>query len=288
MGHVHTLASVATQVRAASPERRSLSCAKADLRTVFGGFGFTSRLWGLTVDVTLAVEVVLADGTITTASEAQNPDLFFVRCFFVSTSIKGFSNISLYHLLTTSLQAMRGSGSSFGIATAFTVRTFPAPPTATIFSYNWQFTAQGAADALAVYQDFVLNAPLPPTFGAEIVITRGNVQGNVSIGLAGGWYAPVDQLNATLGPFLAQMPVPHSESFDTGDYLHSATNLAGGSLNTMAQPDNTDTFYAKSLMTPEGAPMSAQALQAFMNVVANEGFTTETVSESVFNSSLVN
>ncbi|KJA23452.1 Glucooligosaccharide oxidase [Hypholoma sublateritium FD-334 SS-4] len=216
---------------------------------VFGGFGFTSRLWGLTVDATLAVDVVLANGTITTASEAQNPDLFF---------------------------AMRGSGSSFGIATAFTVRTFPAPPTATIFSYNWQFTAQGAADALAVYQNFVLSAPLPPSFGAEIVITRGNVQGNVSIGLAGGWYAPVDQLNATLGPFLAQMPIPHSESFDTGDYLHSATNLAGGSLNTMAQPDNTDTFYAKSLMTPEGAPMSAQALQAFMNVVANEGFTTET------------
>ncbi len=56
----------------------------------------------------------------------------------------------------------------------------------------------------------------------------------------------------------------------------------------MAQPDNTDTFYAKSLMTPEGAPMSAQALQAFMNVVANEGFTTETVSEFVLNSFLVN
>ncbi|KAF8196452.1 glucooligosaccharide oxidase [Pholiota molesta] len=214
----------------------------------YGGFGFTSRLWGLTVDTILSIDVVLANGTISTVSQKNNPDLFF---------------------------ALRGSGASFGIATAYTVRTFPAPPTATIFSYNWQLTAQGAAAALALYQSFVLTAPLPPTFGAEIVITPGAVQGNVSIGLAGGWYAPFAELNATLGPFLSAMPAPHSESFDTGDYLHSAINLAGGSLDTKDQPDNTDTFYAKSLMTPEAQPMSEEALQAFMDVVANEGFTTE-------------
>ncbi|KAF8182596.1 glucooligosaccharide oxidase [Pholiota molesta] len=185
----------------------------------YGGFGFTSRLWGLTVDTILAIDVVLANGTISTVSQKNNPDLFF---------------------------ALRGSGASFGIATAYTVRTFPAPPTATIFSYNWQLTAHGAAAALSLYQSFVLTAPLPPTFGAEIVITPGAVQGNVSIGLAGGWYAPFEELNATLGP-----------------------------LDTKDQPDNTDTFYAKSLMTPEEQPMSEKALQAFMDVVANEGFTTK-------------
>ncbi|KAF9482070.1 glucooligosaccharide oxidase [Pholiota conissans] len=214
----------------------------------YGGFGFTSRLWGLTVDAILSIDVVLANGTITTVSEKNHPDLFF---------------------------ALRGSGASFGIATAYTMRTFPAPPTATIFSYNWQFTASGAAAFLASYQSFVLSTPLPPTFGAEIVITPGNVQGNVSIGLAGGWYAPLDQLNSTLGPFFATVPAPRAMSFDTGDYLHSAINLAGGSLDTKDQPDNTDTFYAKSLMTPQGAPMSGKALQAFMDVVANEGFTTD-------------
>ncbi|KAF4620871.1 hypothetical protein D9613_000020 [Agrocybe pediades] len=81
---------------------------------VYGGFGFTSKLWGLTIDTIQSIDLVLANGTITSASEKLNPDLFF---------------------------AMRGAGSSFGIATAITVKTFPAPPTATIFSYNWQLTA---------------------------------------------------------------------------------------------------------------------------------------------------
>lgn len=69
--------------------------------------------------------------------------------------------------------------------------------------------------------------------------------------LAGGWYAPFEQLNTTLKPFFDLMPLLRAVSFDTGDYLHSAINLAGGSLNTMNAPDGTDTFYAKSLMTPE-------------------------------------
>ncbi|KAH9484713.1 Carbohydrate oxidase [Psilocybe cubensis] len=212
---------------------------------VHGGFGFTSRLWGLTLDAILSIDLVLGNGTITTASKKLNPDLFF---------------------------AMRGAGSSFGIATAITVQTFPAPPTATIFSYNWHFTAADAAIAFAKYQNFVLTANLPPEFGAEIVLTPGDVQGNVSVGLAGGWYLPFDSLNATLKPFMDVMPPPRTISFDTGDYLHSAINLAGGSLDTTSAPDGTDTFYAKSLMTPEKEPMSDKALLAWMNTLANEGF----------------
>jgi len=173
---------------------------------------------------------------------------------------------------------MRGAGGSFGIAISITVQTFAAPPTATIFSYNWHFTASAAAQALSAFQSFVLSANLPPEFGAEVVFTRGDVQGNVSMGLAGGWYAPFEQLNATLQPFFDQVPPPRAVSFDTGDYLHSAVNLAGGSLDTMNAPDGTDTFYAKSLMTPEKQPMSDKALLGFMNSLANEGFTTPVVN----------
>ncbi|KAF4621337.1 hypothetical protein D9613_000019 [Agrocybe pediades] len=212
---------------------------------VYGGFGFTSRLWGLTIDTIQSIDLVLANGTVTTASEKLNPDLFF---------------------------AMRGAGSSFGIATAITVKTFPAPPTATIFSYNWQLTASEAAAFFSTYQSFVLTTNLPPEFGAEIVLTPGNVQGNVTVGLAGGWYLPIERLNATLKPFFDRVPPPRAASFDTGDYLHSAVNLAGGSLDTSSAPDGTDTFYAKSLMTPEASPISERALAAWMNTLANEGF----------------
>ncbi|KDR66395.1 hypothetical protein GALMADRAFT_1159839 [Galerina marginata CBS 339.88] len=214
--------------------------------SAYGGFGFTSRLWGLTIDAILSIDLVLANGTITTASRKLNPDLFF---------------------------AMRGAGGSFGITTAITVRTFPAPPTATIFSYNWHFTAAGAAHALSVFQSFFLTASLPPEFGAEVVLTPGDIQGNVSVGFAGGWYLPIDQLNATLKPLFDRMDPPRTASFDTGDYLHSAINLAGGSLDTKSAPDGTDTFYAKSLMTPQAAPMSEKSMLAFMNTLANEGFT---------------
>jgi len=43
-----------------------------------GGYGFTSRKWGLTLDTIVALDVVLANGTIVTASGTNYPDLFWV------------------------------------------------------------------------------------------------------------------------------------------------------------------------------------------------------------------
>ena len=63
-----------------------------------GGFGWLSPRYGLTIDVLVSVEMVLADGSIVTASEAENQDLFW---------------------------AIRGAGTSFGVATRFTSRAFP-------------------------------------------------------------------------------------------------------------------------------------------------------------------
>jgi hypothetical protein len=63
-----------------------------------GGFGVTSGQYGLTIDVLLSAEVVLADGSIVTASDSENADLFW---------------------------ALRGAGASFGAVTQFTSRAFP-------------------------------------------------------------------------------------------------------------------------------------------------------------------
>jgi FAD/FMN-containing dehydrogenase len=43
-----------------------------------GGWGYTSRAWGLTLDHVVSMEVVLANGTVTRASPNQNPDLYWV------------------------------------------------------------------------------------------------------------------------------------------------------------------------------------------------------------------
>ncbi|KAF7320857.1 Glucooligosaccharide oxidase [Mycena chlorophos] len=210
----------------------------------YGGFGFDSRMWGLTLDNVLAIDLVLANGTVATASETQNPDLFW---------------------------AMRGAGPSFAITTAIKFKLYTPPQTVIIFSYNWQLTASGAADALGKFQAFVEESNLPAVFGSEIVLTRGNVEGNVTFALSGAWQGNPNLLNGTVKPYLDAMPPLHAESFFTGNWIESLENLGGGSLNTSAAPDDTDTFYAKSLMSPA---LETASREAFFNVVATEGFTT--------------
>ncbi|GME33568.1 putative FAD binding domain protein [Neofusicoccum parvum] len=69
--------------------------------TLGGGTSPFSNKYGWSLDNVYEYEVVLANGTITTASEQDNPDLYF---------------------------ALRGGSNNFGIVTTFTVRTFPQGP----------------------------------------------------------------------------------------------------------------------------------------------------------------
>ena len=47
------------------------------LGPAFGGWGITSRMWGLTLDTVQSLDIVLANGTIATVSGSD--DLFWVR-----------------------------------------------------------------------------------------------------------------------------------------------------------------------------------------------------------------
>jgi FAD/FMN-containing dehydrogenase len=78
--------------------------------TLGGGWGFSCRHLGMTCDSLVSTELVTANGEIVTASETENPDLFW---------------------------AVRGAGGgNFGVHTSFTYKTVTVSEV-TVFSLSW-------------------------------------------------------------------------------------------------------------------------------------------------------
>lgn len=109
--------------------------------TLGGGHGYLARSFGLTIDNLLEVDVVLADGRFVTASEVQNPDLFW---------------------------GLRGGGGNFGVVTSFLYRGQPVKDVyaGPIF---WDFAH--TRQIMRVYRDFLRTAPenLCPFLGLKTV-----------------------------------------------------------------------------------------------------------------------
>lgn len=82
--------------------------------TLGGGFGLVSRLFGLTCDALLGVEMVTADGSVVRADERTNTDLLW--------ACRG------------------GGGGNFGIATELTFRLFPVGDVS-IYKVMWPWNA---------------------------------------------------------------------------------------------------------------------------------------------------
>ena len=172
---------------------------------------------------------------------------------------------------------MRGASGSFGVVTSIQVETFAAPDSATVFSYSWDLSSADAASAAQQFQNFV-QTDIPPELGAEVALARGSSSGRVSFSLNGGWYASADQFAAVIAPLLNSLPTPSGQTITPGTYIESVQYFGGlGRLNTIGIADTNDTFYAKSLMTPEASPMTATALNALMSYLGDTGFTADTV-----------
>lgn len=94
-----------------------------------GGSGWLDRKFGLACDNLVSVELVTADGALVTASEQQNPELFW---------------------------ALHGGGGNFGVATALTLRLHPLP-VATFGLLLW--SPERGPEIARIYRDVLENGP---------------------------------------------------------------------------------------------------------------------------------
>jgi hypothetical protein len=154
--------------------------------TLGGGFGWLSCAYGLAIDNLLEVEIVLADGKIVRASEAENTDLFW---------------------------AIRGAGPCFGVVTSFVYKAheqknpvyagmlvFPPPMLTKVFEFaNQQMEIHDGKDGLVV----AFGCP-PPVF-QPVVLTVVFYNGTEDEGKR--FFAPLLELGP-LADHTAMMPYP--------------------------------------------------------------------------------
>ena len=88
---------------------------------LLGGFGFLSRLHGLSIDNLVEVEMVLADGRIVIVNQKNYPGsrISWPPDISPLKSNPGF-RLDLWW-------AVRGAGPCFGIATRYKAKAFPVP-----------------------------------------------------------------------------------------------------------------------------------------------------------------
>jgi FAD/FMN-containing dehydrogenase len=109
--------------------------------TLGGGIGHLTRQFGLANDNLLEADVVLADGSFVTASENENPDLFW---------------------------ALRGGGGNFGVVTSFLFRLHPLP-NLTAGPMLWPI--ERSAEVLRWYRDFITGEAPPELNGFFAFLT---------------------------------------------------------------------------------------------------------------------
>ncbi|EGG05209.1 uncharacterized protein MELLADRAFT_25025, partial [Melampsora larici-populina 98AG31] len=219
--------------------------------SAFGGFGFTSRKWGLMLDVVVGHEVVLANGSVVNTSETENPDLFW---------------------------ALRGAGASFGIVSSLKVKTYDAPLIMTFFSFAWNFSsAEELSHAIISYQQFCIEAELSDEIGMEVNIGMGDTKGQVQFQLLGTLIGASSDLDPLVSPLLSKLPNNPEKTINQTDWLTSLELLAAPQPLTptaASLQSNTDTFYAKSLVTPQAQPATNESIKALSNYFFNQGMST--------------
>jgi FAD/FMN-containing dehydrogenase len=131
--------------------------------TLGGGYGLSSRRFGLACDNLISAEVVLADGEVVQANEKDNPDLFW---------------------------ALRGAGGgNFGIVTSLKYQLHPLPKEVLCGYIEWPISQ--AADVMKFYRDLFLDKNTPDELSFGMILGRSPYpEGEAVIALYGLYAGP--------------------------------------------------------------------------------------------------
>jgi FAD/FMN-containing dehydrogenase len=145
--------------------------------TLGGGIGWLMRKYGLALDRLRSLQVVTAEGEQVTASESENPDLFW---------------------------ALRGGGGNFGVVTEFEYELCPYGPESLsgivlhryedageVMRFSREFM-ESAPDELTVFEVF-LTVPSHDPFPAEL-------QGKIGFALGMAYAGPIAEGEKVAGP----------------------------------------------------------------------------------------
>ncbi len=209
--------------------------------TLGGGVGVLSRGWGLACDSLIAVDLVTADGRLRHCDRAGDTDLFWA--------------------------CQGGGGGSFGVVTALTYRTRPAPDVTVAFlRRDWRY----ASEVLAAWQSLAPSAPDSVWSNCHLLSRADFSTPKASVGVASlsvsGQRNFVSTLTAAVGA------APASSFAETLSYRQAMLLQAGCSQRTVLQCHRADRaptgqlprapFAAKSdfITRPLGAAGIAQVV----------------------------
>ncbi|MDL5362061.1 FAD-binding oxidoreductase [Halalkalicoccus sp. NIPERK01] len=147
--------------------------------TLNGGYGHLSRQYGLALDNLRSVDVVTADGTVRTASEAENADLFW---------------------------AVRGGGGNFGVVTSFEYALHEVGPE--VYALFVWFHADDSREAMDRYREWTATAPREAgvlAFAAHVPDLEEFPEehwGEPTVAMLGSYRGDLDDAGAVFGPLV--------------------------------------------------------------------------------------
>jgi hypothetical protein len=180
-----------------------------------GGYGLSSHTYGLALDNLVSAEVVLANGSLVTASESAHADLYW---------------------------ALRGAGSSYGIVTSFEFQTHAAPENNTVFSYTFSWNETQARHGFSVLQNYA-NTTLPREMNLRLLVNPFQIQ------LMGVYFGSQEDFQSSITPVLTQLGKPSRSSISSKSWLDTLGTYAYDSLEQPTPPltyNKQENFVKKS------------------------------------------